>query len=686
MTKKQSSRQKELYMGVDIEEGSPLSSTKRTLYSIVIVDTEGKIIEKQSRATLSRLIRLAWYYKPKKIAFDNIMEIASNKKDLARILELFPAESEIVQVTIGKDRHYSISQLAAPYRDIVGYGKLTPGKTAFLVAILASKGYGASIRKIEQKTLILINKHRSPASGGYSQQRYQRKVRAAVLNATMRVKRALDEAGLEYDLKYRKSEGGLESATFMVYAPRERLLGIVRPYRGADYSVTIKPVYKTILSIPEKSSKHLKPIIVGLDPGITTGISVLDLNGRVIYLDSSKSFDRGSLLEAILEHGKPVIIAVDVPEPPESVRKIASLTGALLYTPPGELSVVEKRDLAQKALSGLLPEDSHQRDALAAAYKAYLSLRNKLGHVESQLRKIGISVDSSTVKEAVIKGVTVAEALEIAIEKELDKILSANKERVEEKIHRARIQQPQDEARGYQRLQLLEAELTYLRERVKQLQEENERLQEEMKRKLASFKSSVYRDSLVTKMESQIAILSKEIESLKDTINNLVNEKRTIEQVLLKVYSGAYFLAYRIRSLTQSNAKYLISNPQTIMGEALYLDNPVFEEDLLYTLSSIKLLGIIVRGSPDISILKKNAKRLFIPVVTEEELNIRPLYMTDDYVVLDARVREELSRRRKKLEEEYERRISLERLISEYRKERSRALGSNRKKNYPVND
>ncbi|MEB3765424.1 MAG: DUF460 domain-containing protein [Desulfurococcales archaeon] len=680
MTKTQPQRSKELYMGVDIEEGSPQSTTRRTLYSIVIVDAEGKIIEKQSKAPLSRLIRLAWYYKPRKIAFDNIMEIASNKKDLARILELFPAESEIVQVTIGKDKHYSISQLAAPYRDIVGYGKLTPGKTAYLVAILASKGYGASIRKIEKKTMILITKHRSPASGGYSQQRYQRKVRAAVLNATMRVKQALDEAGLEYDLKYRKSEGGLESATFTVYAPRERLIGIVRPHRGADYSVTIKPVYKTILSIPERSSKYLKPIIVGLDPGITTGIAVLDLNGRVVYLDSSKSFDRGSLLEAILEHGKPVIIAVDVPEPPESVRKIASLTGALLYTPPGELSIVEKRGLAQKALNGLLPEDSHQRDALAAAYKAYLSLRNKLGHVESQLRKIGISVDPSTVKEAVIKGVTIAEALEIAIEKELDKILSATKEKIEEKNYRTRIQQSQEDARGYQRLQLLEAELTYLRERVKQLQDENERLQEEMERRLASFKSSVYRDSLVSKMESQITILSKEIESLKDTINNLINEKRTIERILSKVYSGTYFLAYRVKSLTQSNAKNLISNPRSLMGEVLYLDNPVFEEALLYTLSSIKLLGIIVKGSPDIAILKKNAKRLFIPVVTEEELGIRPLYMTDEYVVLDAWVRDELSQMRKKLEEEHAQRISLERLISEYRKERSRTLGSQGKR------
>ena len=79
MTKTHSPKQKELYMGVDIEEGNPLSSTKRTLYSIIIVDAEGKIIEKQSRAPLSRLIRLAWYYKPKKIAFDNIMEIASTK-------------------------------------------------------------------------------------------------------------------------------------------------------------------------------------------------------------------------------------------------------------------------------------------------------------------------------------------------------------------------------------------------------------------------------------------------------------------------------------------------------------------------------------------------------------------------------------------------------------------------------
>ncbi len=665
-----------LYMGVDIEEGSPQGGRK-PLYSVVIINEEGKIIEKQNKAPLSRVIRLAWYYKPVKIAFDNILEIASSKKDLHRILDLFPTESEIVQVTIGKEGSTSISRLAAPYRVIVGYGKLTPGKTAYLVAMLAANGRGISIRRIEQKTLILVTKNRKSGPGGFSQQRYQRRIRAAILNATMRIKQALDDAGYEYDLKYRKSEGGLDSATFTVYVTRDKLRGIVKPYRGPDYSIVIKPVYRTILSLPERTERSSLPIIVGIDPGITTGIAIIDLNGNVLFLDSSKTYDRGLLLEKILQYGKPVIISVDVPDPPETVRKIASLTGALLYTPPGEMTIVEKRNLAQKALNGTLPDDSHQRDALAAAFKAYLSLTSKLDHIESQLKRIGLDIDHSVIKEAVIRGVTVAEALEYAIEKELETILSKTEIQTDEKKTPRHIEEQSKIPEITDRTQTLEAEIIILKERIRRLQKEKETLQYELERKLSQFKSEIYRDTLINKMEAQLEILNKELEALKEKVNKLKEQNKQLENLIKEIYEGSYILAYRLRSLTTTNIKNIL-NQTSLTGEIIYLDTPTFEPDTLNHLAQQQPLGIIVKGNPDITTLRKILKPFLIPVINETELGTTPFYTAIDYVILNQKIRELLAIKKKQLEEEYFRKISLERLITEYRKRRMKNKSTNK--------
>ena len=42
---------------------------------------------------------------------------------------------------------------------------------------------------------------------------------------------------------------------------------------------------------------HQKPLlIVGIDPGITAGYAVLDINGKIIKVRSSKQLDLNSLI------------------------------------------------------------------------------------------------------------------------------------------------------------------------------------------------------------------------------------------------------------------------------------------------------------------------------------------------------------------------------------------------------
>ena len=660
-------RQRRLYMGVDISEGSPQSSTRAPRYSVAVIDEEGRLVEKQDSVSLARLIRLAWYYKPARIAFDNVLEIAPSRRGLERVLELFPPDSEIVQATLTDRGLVGLEKLAAEH---VGEhrGKPRPGRAAYLLAVLAWKGVGTPVRRVEQKTRIIVTRTRMPKGGGFSQARYRRRVRASVLNAAMRVKEALDNAGLEYDFNYRRSEGGLESAVFTVYAPRERLRGVVRPHRGVDYSIIVRPEYRVSLAIPGAGEERpSRPVIVGIDPGVTTGIAVIDLHGRVLYLGSGKGLDRGSIAEIVTRLGRPVIVAVDVPSPPETVRKIAAMLGASLYTPGEELSVAQKRALASRALGGRHPEDSHQRDALAAAYRAYTLLQGKLDHVESQVRRLGLEVDVQRIKEAVIRGLTVAEALEEAISERLEEIEGAHAPR------ESRGAGQRCPGRGLaERIESLEAEVRLLRESLREARLENERLREELERRLARARSEAYRDALVARLESELEALQRVVDRLRSEQAGLREENRRLARLLLELWRGEAGPAARVSSVTARNLRRAQEALGALAGEAVYADNPSYDRAGLELASESRILGVLVPESPGWEGLAGAARRLGVAVVPVSREEI--LYEARDFVVVSRSAVDRLEEARESIERERLSRLSLERLISDYRASRRKEL------------
>ncbi len=60
-------------------------------------------------------------------------------------------------------------------------------------------------------------------------------------------------------------------------------------------------------------------IIVGIDPGTTVGLPMLDLHGEICALYSSKDMSIDDIVERIIGEGLPVIIATDVETLPQTV-------------------------------------------------------------------------------------------------------------------------------------------------------------------------------------------------------------------------------------------------------------------------------------------------------------------------------------------------------------------------------
>jgi uncharacterized protein len=148
-------------------------------------------------------------------------------------------------------------------------------------------------------------------------------------------------------------------------------------------------------------------IIVGIDPGKTSAIAAIDLNGKLIR-SAHKTFAGADwLTNEIRSIGIPVIIAGDNPEVSPMVRKINASFSARLFSPSRELPVEEKRLIAK----GSDIRDPHERDAYAAAVKAYRNYTNKFKQAEHIANGIDFK-DIDMIKAKVVNRYSISEAIE----------------------------------------------------------------------------------------------------------------------------------------------------------------------------------------------------------------------------------------------------------------------------------
>ena len=130
---------------------------------------------------------------------------------------------------------------------------------------------------------------------------------------------------------------------------------------------------------------------MGIDPGTTTGVALLDLDGNFVAMWSDKNISRSDLAGFISEFGTPVMVCGDTNPVPRAVEKIASLFSARLVFPEETLSRKDKHGLtrafrAEPEGSGKEWSNRHERDALASALHAWGRVRNLMERVDKKVR------------------------------------------------------------------------------------------------------------------------------------------------------------------------------------------------------------------------------------------------------------------------------------------------------------
>ena len=110
-------------------------------------------------------------------------------------------------------------------------------------------------------------------------------------------------------------------------------------------------------------------LIIGIDPGVKTGVCALNLSGEFIAVRSEKGFSQEKIISFISGLGEPVVIAVDVVKMSKTVRAVVQKFRATRFTPEKNPSTLEKNRLYNRWLEkgGEKLANQHEKDALVAA-------------------------------------------------------------------------------------------------------------------------------------------------------------------------------------------------------------------------------------------------------------------------------------------------------------------------------
>ncbi len=165
-----------------------------------------------------------------------------------------------------------------------------------------------------------------------------------------------------------------------------------------------------------------KNLIVGIDPGTTVGIAILGIEGEVLGIRSLRTCSIDDVTNLIMDHGYPLVIASDVSPIPSFVEKICHLFEAVPFVPNRSLTVEEKREIAsqyaEESNQGPAFNNSHEKDAFAAAVKALDNYEEKFRWIDKKLQDRGLSEISEQVKARVVSGTSLSESLARELGKE----------------------------------------------------------------------------------------------------------------------------------------------------------------------------------------------------------------------------------------------------------------------------
>ncbi len=505
--------------GIDIAKGS-LRAKEKPGYAVAIL-RDGEA-EHHRMVSMHKFLRMAWKEKPALIAVDNIFELASDKLDLVSFLQKLPANTKLVQVT-GGEKLEPLTKLAKEQG--LSFDRFDPNAEALACAKLAQMGIGSEVSAFEDKTTIKVSRARSPGRGGWSQNRYRRKMHGYVRQKAREIEEHLNEqsklSGFTYSQNVSERFGGYSKAEFIVDAPRSQLH--ISSGKYGDVQVSVKSIERDALVFKPLKAKQRDYIIVGIDPGTTTAVAVLTLEGELRMIHSSRTTSIPDVIEMIAEQGRPLIIASDVFPTPNAVEKIRRAFNAVLGSPDDVLAVEDKIEFA----TPYGYSNNHERDAIAAAVSVYRKNKNKFEQIK---KKIPAGVEADDVMALVVRGKSVDAAISGLIKKEIkEPEIHSVSEKSDDKALRFKEQirkyeESMEEMKKYQ--DELKNELVLKDDRLRKLEEVIKRLRTDAYKQFKKEQIIKIGNKEIARMRTLVKEGNKRISELNERIHKLKQVRR----------------------------------------------------------------------------------------------------------------------------------------------------------------
>jgi len=355
-----------------------------------------------------------------------------------------------------------------------------------------------------------------------------------------------------------------------------------------------------------------KPLIVGLDIGTTTGISIHDLKKNLLYLKSKKHFSTSNIIKQIMIFGTPLIVATDKKNLPDKIRKIASAFNSKVFFPDHDLTVQEKENIVNISM-----KDDHERDALAASLFAFKVYSAQFYNVDNSLDALGLSKHSDRVKEMIVR----KEAKNIA--EAIDKMRP--KEKLEEKTFK---EEPKRDDREIieelnkklreerNRNEIVKAYTEKIENRVRNLEVQKQEYIEEQMKKTEEARKQILKDKEMRSRDILIKQLKFELNKER-SIKQAFEEKQRIEDELTSIEKEKKIPVVIIENfdkedIVNANRQFQISN------RVVWIKNFKFSRVTAKILASIKPKIVIGEVDKEIKEFLNESKIIVVDTIKPE--------------------------------------------------------------------
>lgn len=345
-------------------------------------------------------------------------------------------------------------------------------------------------------------------------------------------------------------------------------------------------------------------LVLGIDPGTTTGYALLDLNGKLIHLASQKQLGTNELIRKVIPHGRVVIVGTDKKKVPSLIQNVTTKLGARIISPSADLKITEKKDMLTTTNHKI--SNDHEADALASALYALSRINPLIIKTEHHIKQHDLANHTSEIFEKVLlENSSINKATQSISLKEEPVLKQKPKSKIKKQTPTPQMQKLQEQIQVLKKDNALLK--TYNKKITKQLKNQKRKVNNLKATPMDAIRSKL--DSLLLNREKRIKDFDKELREKDKTIKLLKTEIKRLNTILIE--SNNLCILKKLNTLGSASyeARKMILNIQK--DDILYVYNPnIISKSTVDDLR--EKISIIVHQKPVSRKMKESLPFIFV--------------------------------------------------------------------------